>query len=248
MTHSTPRVWLITGCSNGFGRAMLEEVLRNGEIVIATLREPSALDDLAGKYLPTQLLLLPLDVTNEAQVKSVFAQAKDAFGHVDVVYNNEAQLFLQELEAIPIDRARALMDVNFWGAETVSFEAVRFFKEENQKGAGGMLVQVSSMAEIKGIPRPGFYTTTKAALNSFTEVLAQEVLPAWNIRLLNVHPGFVHVPTLSCEGLEPPALCSWEPAAATPKARCGWDAFVSSDAASEIEAVTQRVWSVTQMG
>ncbi|OAX31257.1 NAD(P)-binding protein, partial [Rhizopogon vinicolor AM-OR11-026] len=171
----------VTGCSNGFGRAMLEEVLRNGEIVIATLREPSVLDDLAGKYPPTQLLLLPLDVANEAQVKSVFAQAKDALGHVDVVYNNEAQLFLQKLEATPIDRARALMDVNSWGAETVSFEAVRFFKEENQKGAGGMLVQVSSMAEIEGIPRLWFYTTTKAALNSFTEVLAQEVLPAWNI-------------------------------------------------------------------
>ncbi|KAG0694043.1 hypothetical protein DFH29DRAFT_961684 [Suillus ampliporus] len=114
---------------------MVEEVLRNGEIAVATLRKPSVLDDLAAKYPRTQLLVLPLDVTNEAQVKSVFVQAKDAFGHVDVVYNNAGQVFYQELEGIPMDRARALMDVNFWGAVTVSFEAVRFFREENLKVA-----------------------------------------------------------------------------------------------------------------
>jgi NAD(P)-dependent dehydrogenase (short-subunit alcohol dehydrogenase family) len=136
---------------------MLEEVLSNGEKAVATLRNPSVLDDLAAKYPSTQLQVLKLDVTNEAQVKSVFAQAKDAFGRVDVVYNNAGQAFVQELEATPIDRARALMDVNFWGAVTVSLEAVRFFREENPKDAGGMLVQVSSTAAVKGSPLGGFY-------------------------------------------------------------------------------------------
>ncbi|KAG2365495.1 hypothetical protein BDR07DRAFT_642428 [Suillus spraguei] len=185
MAQPTPRVWLITGSSSGLGRAMTEEVLRNGEIAVATLRKPSVLDDLVSKYPPTQLLVLPLDVTNEAQVKSVFVQAKNAFGHIDVVYNNAGQVFYQELEGMPLDRARALMDVNFWGAVTVSFEAVRFFREENPKGNGGMLIQVSSAAAITGVPLLGFYNTTKAALDSFTEVLAQEVLPSWNIRVSN---------------------------------------------------------------
>ncbi|KAG2037629.1 hypothetical protein BDR03DRAFT_919524 [Suillus americanus] len=183
MAQSTPRVWLITGSSSGFGKAMVEQVLLNGEIAVATLRKPSILDDLAARYPCTQLLILPLDVTNEAQVKSVFTQAKDAFGHVDVVYNNAGQGVYQELEGMPMDRARALMDVNFWGAVTVSFEAVRFFREVNPKGAGGMLVQVSSAAATKGSPLIGFYSATKAALDSFTETLAQEVLPAWNIRV-----------------------------------------------------------------
>jgi NADP-dependent 3-hydroxy acid dehydrogenase YdfG len=113
---------------------MVDEVLRNGEIAVATLRNPSILDELAAKYPRTRLLVLQLDVTNEAQVKSVFAQAKDVFGHVDVVYNNAGQSFGQELEAAPIDRARALMDINFWGAVTVSLEAVKFFREENPQG------------------------------------------------------------------------------------------------------------------
>jgi len=139
---------------------MVEEVLRNGEIAVATLRKPSVLDDLATKYPRTQLLVLPLDVTNETQVKSVFAHAKDAFGHVDVVYNNAGQVFMQELEGTPIERAKALMDVNFWGAVTLSLEAVRFFREENPEGAGGMLVQISGFLSVKGSPLIGFYSNT----------------------------------------------------------------------------------------
>ncbi|KAG1868267.1 NAD-P-binding protein [Suillus subalutaceus] len=247
MAQSTPRVWLITGSSSGFGRAMTEEVLRNGEIVVATLRKPSALDDLAAKYPRTRLLVLPLDVTNEAQVKSVFAQAKNAFGHVNVVYNNAGQVFYQELEGTSLDRGRALMDVNFWGAVTVSFEAVRFFREENPKGYGGMLVQVSSVAATAGVPLLGFYNTTKAALDSFTEVLAQEVLPAWNIRFVNVHPGWTRTPISSSEVLEPPAVYASEPAAATTKMRAGFDAFIKSDALADAEVVTKRIWSVTRM-
>jgi hypothetical protein len=55
-------------------------------------------------------------------------------------------MFLQELEATPIDRARTLMDVNFWGTVTVSLEAVRF--EENQRSAGGMLVCLWSLCDF----------------------------------------------------------------------------------------------------
>jgi NAD(P)-dependent dehydrogenase (short-subunit alcohol dehydrogenase family) len=139
---------------------MVEEVLRNGEIVVATLRKPSALDDLVARYPRTQLLVLPLDVTNEAQVKSAFSQAKEAFGRVDVVYNNAAQIFLQEIEGTPIDRAKAMMDTNFWGAASVSLEAVRFFREENPKGAGGTLVQVTSLVTLKGYPLVGIYSST----------------------------------------------------------------------------------------
>ncbi|OJA19963.1 hypothetical protein AZE42_03715 [Rhizopogon vesiculosus] len=115
---------------DGFGRAMVEEALSNGDIMATMLRKPSVLDDLAIKYSPTQPLVIELDVTNEDQVKH-------AFGRVHVVYNNASQMFLQEPETTSIERARALMDVNFWDAIAASFEAVRFFREKNPKGLGG---------------------------------------------------------------------------------------------------------------
>ncbi|KAG2099863.1 uncharacterized protein F5147DRAFT_839330 [Suillus discolor] len=49
MAQSTPRIWLITGSSSGFSRAMVEEVLHNGEMAVATLRKPSVLDNLAAQ-------------------------------------------------------------------------------------------------------------------------------------------------------------------------------------------------------
>ncbi|KAG2142388.1 NAD(P)-binding protein [Suillus clintonianus] len=241
MAQSTPRVWLITGCSSGFGRAMVEEVLHNGEIAVAILRKPSVLDDLVAKYPHTQLLVLPMDVTNEAQVKSAFVKAKDAFGHIDVVYNNAGQAFYQELEGTPmVDRAKVLMDVNFWGAVTVSFEAMRFFREVNPKGAGGILVQVSSAAATTGAPMIGFYSSTKAALDSFTEVLAQEAS-----RL--EYSGWTRTPIISSEMLEPSALYASELTAVTTKFRAGFDALINTDLLNSVEVVTKRIWSMTRM-
>ncbi|KAG2066643.1 NAD(P)-binding protein [Suillus decipiens] len=221
MAQSTPRVWLITGSSIGFGRAIVEEVLQKGEIAVVTLRKPSVLDDLAAKYPHTQLL------------------AKDAFGHIDVVYNNAAQ---------------GTMDINFWGAVIVSLEAVRFFREENSKDSGGMLIQVSSMAGTTAIPLIGFYSTIladvfgvhrKAALDSFTGFLAQEVLPAWNIRVSWTRTLIVKFP--SSELPEPPILYASEPTAVTTKIRAGFDAFTRIDTLAPVEVVTKRIWSVTQM-
>ncbi|KAG1904531.1 uncharacterized protein F5891DRAFT_1011601, partial [Suillus fuscotomentosus] len=159
MAQSTPRVWLskLVHCNSsacGSLTARSYRIFFWVRLLSRTLRKPSVLDDLAAQYPRTQLLVLPLDVTNEAQIKYVFAQAKNAFGHIDVVYNNAGQVFYQELEGT------AVMDVNFWGAAAVSLEAVRFFREENPKGCGGMLVQVSSVAAINGVPLLGFYNTT----------------------------------------------------------------------------------------
>ncbi|OJA17699.1 hypothetical protein AZE42_06711 [Rhizopogon vesiculosus] len=85
MTQSTPRVWLSEFDVGFLSMVMVEDLLRNGEIAVAALCKPSILDDPAAKYPRT---VLPLDVTNETQVKSVFEQANDAFGHIGVVYNN----------------------------------------------------------------------------------------------------------------------------------------------------------------
>ncbi|KIJ58520.1 hypothetical protein HYDPIDRAFT_34095 [Hydnomerulius pinastri MD-312] len=83
-----PKVWFITGSLTGFGREMAELLLRRGNKVIATLRKPEALAPLARKYSRDQLLVLKLDVTEEEEIKSTFAEAHEAFGRIDVVFNS----------------------------------------------------------------------------------------------------------------------------------------------------------------
>ncbi|CAL1703529.1 unnamed protein product [Somion occarium] len=189
---STPRVWFITGTSSGFGRLTTEKVLSHGDIVVATARKPEALDDLKSQYPSSKLLVLPLDVTDYQQIKDAFSKAKDAFGRIDIVFNNAGRGLVGEVEGIPEEEARALFDTNFWGAMNVSREAVRFFREEN-KPAGGRLLVNSSRVGIQAMPLIGFYSATKHALEGITKALAQELDPAWNIKVTSLVPWSLEV-------------------------------------------------------
>ncbi|RDX44658.1 NAD(P)-binding protein [Lentinus brumalis] len=185
---SIPRVWLITGTSSGFGLEMTRCALARGDKVVATLRKPAVLADLAAKHPPSQLLVVRLDVTNPQEIKDAFQQAKAAFGRVDVVFNNAGFIVAGETEAVPEDAARKMFDTNFWGAARVSQEAVRFFRDENSP-QGGHLIQTSSSAVFSDWPLMGFYKASKSALEAITDTLNKEVSPAWNIKFTSVEPG-----------------------------------------------------------
>ena len=149
----------VTGASSGFGRAVTEYQLRIGNKVIATLRKPEALSDLAARYSPTQLLVVKLDVTNQADVSAAFAKAEEMFGRIDVVFNNAGTTVTGEVESLDEANARNMLEVNFWGAARVTKEAVRFFREVN-KPVGGRLLQVSSRLGLVGSAACGFYSAS----------------------------------------------------------------------------------------
>ena len=150
----------VTGTSTGFGLAMARNALGNGDRVVATLRKPEVLQDFASQYPSNQLLVLRLDVTKPQEIKDAFTKAKEAFGRVDVVFNNAGVIVLGEVEGTPDDTARKMFEVNFWGAVHVSQEAVRFFREENNP-QGGHLIQNSAAVGIIAYPFLPFYGATK---------------------------------------------------------------------------------------
>jgi len=139
---------------------MTKTVLDNGDIAIATLRKPSALDDLKAKYPASRLHILKLDVVNKDDITAAFEYAKKEVGRIDVVFNNAGYSLTGEIEGTPDDIAKRMFDVNFWGAMNVSKEAVRFFREVN-KPQGGKLWTVSSMAGIVPLASLGYYSASK---------------------------------------------------------------------------------------
>ncbi|KZT04686.1 NAD(P)-binding protein [Laetiporus sulphureus 93-53] len=173
---SSPRVWFMTGCSTGFGRLMTELVLERGDVAVSTARKPEVLAGLAAIYPEDRLLILKLD-------------AERRFGRIDVVFNNARFGILGELEGIPENTARGLFDVNFWGAVNVSKEAIRVFREVNRP-QGGRLLQMSSMYGVEANPPFGIYSAAKFALEGFTESLAAEIDPKWEIKITLLEPGF----------------------------------------------------------
>ncbi|CAL1712889.1 unnamed protein product [Somion occarium] len=186
---SKPRVWLITGASSGFGREMTELVLKKGDIAVATVRKLESLDDLKAKYSPSQFLVLKLDVNNAQDIKGTFVKIKEAFGRLDVVFNNAGYGIMGEIEATPEDAARAVFDTNFWGANNVSLEAVKFFREVN-KPVGGRLIVNSSELGVHAVAGLGYLSCSKHALEGITSALAQELDPEWNIKVTLMEPGF----------------------------------------------------------
>ncbi|GJE96132.1 NAD(P)-binding protein [Phanerochaete sordida] len=179
----------VTGSSSGFGLALCKLLLSKGDKVVATLRKPADLAGLSAQYDSNALLALELDVTHPEEITHTFATAKAHFGRVDVVFNNAGCAVVGEIEAVPEHDARALMDVDFWGAAAVSTAAVRFFREENPPGVGGLLLNVSSMFGHNAFACIGHYSAAKFALEGLTEALAQELDPEWNTKVCLVVPG-----------------------------------------------------------
>ncbi|KAI0330507.1 NAD-P-binding protein [Cubamyces sp. BRFM 1775] len=194
---SYSRVWLITGTSTGFGRALTELVLERNERVVAIARQPSTMSDLSAKHGRDRLLVLNADVTVPEQVEEAFAQSKCAFGQLDVVVNNAGWAHLGEVESMDDATARAMFETNFWGAVKVTREALKFFRDCNPPGTGGRLLQISSVLGMVGLGAHTFYAASKFALEGMTESLVQELDPAWNIKITLIEPGWFRSAAIS---------------------------------------------------
>jgi NAD(P)-dependent dehydrogenase (short-subunit alcohol dehydrogenase family) len=135
--------------------------LKNGDIAVATLRTPSALDALRTEYPSSdKLLIIKLDVTKPEEISSVFKEVKDKLGKIDYAFNNAGYTVAGEVEGVREADAKAMFEVNFWGAMNVTKEALEFFREVN-KPQGGYLLNVSSTTGLVARPPAGWYTASK---------------------------------------------------------------------------------------
>ncbi len=185
MNEPTPphRTWLITGCSSGFGFALAAAVLARGQRVIATARQPAALESLEARY-PETCRALALDVTDSAQVRSVVEQAADAFGRLDVVVNNAGYGLVGAFEELSTEQIARNFDTNFFGALEVIRAALPFFRAQGS----GHLVNISAAAVISNYAGFSIYGATKWALEGVSESLATELKPL-GIKMTMVQPG-----------------------------------------------------------
>lgn len=139
---------------------MTEYVLKQGDIAIATLRTPSALETIRVQWPEDKLIILKLDVTKREDINAAMEQAKVRVGRIDFVFNNAGYGLMGEVEGTPEDAARAMFEVNFWGAAHVAREAVKFFRDVNQP-PGGTLLNVSSYMGLVPQPLMGYYVASK---------------------------------------------------------------------------------------
>jgi NAD(P)-dependent dehydrogenase (short-subunit alcohol dehydrogenase family) len=179
-TLNPGRVWLISGCSSGFGRALAEAALERGDRVVATARRPDTLADLAGE----RVLVVALDVTRRDDVDAAVRAALERFGRIDVLVNNAGHGSVGAVEEIDIDELRALMDTMFFGAVALTQAVLPHMRRQQS----GTIVQISSQGGQLAFAGVGAYCAAKFALEGLSEALASEVAPL-GIRTLIVEPG-----------------------------------------------------------
>lgn len=178
------RTWLITGGSQGLGRAMVLAALEAGDRVVATSRTPEALASLRAGY-PDRLEAVALDVTSASQSRDVVAAAVERFGSVDVVVNNAGYATTGSIEDFPEDEFRAQVEANLYGVVNVTRAVLPVMRRRRS----GHVVQISSIGgRVGGTPGLGAYQTAKFAVEGFSEVLAGEVAP-FGIKVTIVEPG-----------------------------------------------------------
>ena len=183
MTNTDGRVWLITGCSAGFGREIALAALAAGDRVLATARRPETLagrKDRGGDRIRTAAL----DVTDAGQVDAAVKTALEEFGRIDVVVNNAGSGSVGAVEELTMDELRALMEVMFFGAVAVTKAVLPHLRAQGS----GTVVQISSMGGQVSAPGFGAYCAAKFALEGISEALAAEVAP-FGVKVLIVEPG-----------------------------------------------------------
>jgi NAD(P)-dependent dehydrogenase (short-subunit alcohol dehydrogenase family) len=167
---------LVTGASRGIGRALAIELAKRGYEVVATARRVADLDDLPAAAR------LPLDVTSDASVAAVAAEA----GQVDLLINNAGVSVSAPVEDIPAEVALALFDTNVVGP----LRLISAFVPGMRERGGGTVVNVSSVGGQAVFPLNGPNSATKYALEALSEALALEAGPH-RVRVLIVQVGSV---------------------------------------------------------
>jgi NAD(P)-dependent dehydrogenase (short-subunit alcohol dehydrogenase family) len=182
-TQESSRIWFITGCSSGLGRALAGRVLARGQRVVATAREPGQLDEFVGAH-PATCRALALDVTDDASVKDAIREAESAFGRLDVVVNNAGRGLIGALEEVSQEEIARNFDVNFFGTLRVIRAALPSLRAQRS----GHIVNVSAAAAISNYAGFSIYGAAKCALEGVSEALGAEMAP-FGIRITIVQPG-----------------------------------------------------------
>jgi NADP-dependent 3-hydroxy acid dehydrogenase YdfG len=184
-------VALVTGASSGIGEATALALAEDGASVVLAARRRDRLEQLAERIDdPDKVLVLEVDVTDEAQVNEMVAQSVDRFGRLDTLVNNAGVMLLGPIHGAPTDEWRRMVNLNLLGLLYCTHAALPHLLEaaESKPRQVADVVNVSSVAGRVARLNSGVYNATKFGVGAFSESLRQEVTTR-HVRVTIVEPG-----------------------------------------------------------
>jgi 3-oxoacyl-[acyl-carrier protein] reductase len=194
----TGKVAVVTGASKGIGAAIAKHLADEGAAVVvnyASSKEGAerVVAEITGKG--GRAVAVQADVAKQPDVRRLFAEAKRAFGPLDVLVNNAGVYEFAPLENVTAEHFHKLFDLNVLGLILTSQEAAKHFG-----ASGGSIINISSVVSTAAPPSASVYSATKAAVDAVTRSLAKELGPR-NIRVNAINPGMVETEGTTSAGI-----------------------------------------------
>ncbi len=164
---------IVTGAGSGIGRAVALALMKDGYATALAGRRQDALEQTAamGKATGAKSLVVPTDVGDITQVRALFAAAKEAFGRLDVLFNNAGTgAPAVPLEDLPFEQWKKVVDANLTGSFLCAQEAIKIMKGQTPRG--GRIINNGSISAHAPRPMSVAYTATKHAITGLTKSIS----------------------------------------------------------------------------
>ncbi|MBL7710786.1 MAG: SDR family oxidoreductase [Chitinophagaceae bacterium] len=182
--YFTDKVVVVTGGTDGIGKALVETLLNMGAKVATCGRNHDKLYQLQSQFPSAPLHTMVADVSSENDCRRFIETTIKVFGGVDILINNAGISMRAILKDVSLDAIRKVMDINFYGAVYCTKYALESIIERK-----GTIVGVSSIAGYRGLPGRSGYSASKYALQGWLEAVKTELLHD-GVHVMWVCPGF----------------------------------------------------------
>jgi NAD(P)-dependent dehydrogenase (short-subunit alcohol dehydrogenase family) len=179
----TSRTWFITGVSSGFGRQLTDQLLKRGDRVIGTVRDPSKVIDLIERY-PQAFHTEVLEMTDITAIRDVVERIFAQRGRIDVIISNAGYGLFGAAEELTDRQVEHITATNLVGP----IQLIRAALPHLRAQGGGRIIQISSYGGQVAFPGNSMYHATKWGIEGFVESVAQEVA-SFGIGMTIVEPG-----------------------------------------------------------
>jgi NADP-dependent 3-hydroxy acid dehydrogenase YdfG len=169
--ESSPKIAMVTGAGSGIGRHVAIALAQNGYSLVLAGRRKERLEatGLEVRQANSRALIVPADVTDPASVREVFAKTKDAFGRLDLLFNNAGiSGRAVPLEELPYEQWKSIVDTNLTGAFLCTQEAFKIMKAQIPRG--GRIINNGSISAHSPRPHSAPYTASKHGVTGLTKV------------------------------------------------------------------------------
>jgi short-subunit dehydrogenase len=184
MSYFADKVVVVTGGSEGIGKALVELLLERGAKVATCGRNYDKLYELQTAHAGRPVHIATADVSRETDCRNFIDSVLATFGTIDILINNAGVSMRALFKDLELNTLRTLMDVNFWGTVYCTKFALKEIIQNK-----GTIAGVSSPAGFRGLPGRTGYSASKFAVNGFLEALRTELL-ADGVNVMWVSPGF----------------------------------------------------------